>query len=250
MFESTLVAQRQTTFDAYGETYDEALERGISATGEDRAYYARGRIAWLARCLRRLGFRPRAVLDYGCGTGSATPFFLELLGAERLVGVDVSARCLERAREAHGSDRCRFLSVDAHDPSSRVDLTFSNGVFHHIRPADRPAAVAYIFQSLRPGGLFAFWENNPWNPGTAYVMSRIPFDESAITLVPSEGKQLLIAGGFEVVRTDFLFIFPRALRWVRIVEPFATWLPLGAQYQILCRKRRRPSSASGHGTRS
>jgi hypothetical protein len=42
--------------------------------------------------------------------------------------------------------------------------------------------------------------------------------------------------GFEVIQTDFLFIFPRILSRLRPLEPFVAHLPLGAQYQILCRK--------------
>jgi hypothetical protein len=34
-------------------------------------------------------------------------------------------------------------------------------------------------------------ENNPWNPGTRYVMSRIPFDRDAIPLTPSAARHLL-----------------------------------------------------------
>jgi len=82
----------------------------------------------------------------------------------------------------------------------------------------------------------AFWENNPWNPGMRYVMSRIPFDRDAVTLTAPETRRLLQAGGFEVLRTDFLFIFPRVLSWFRCVESLMTQLPLGAQYQFLCRK--------------
>ena len=93
-----------------------------------------------------------------------------------------------------------------------------------------------VYRSLVPGGLFSFWENNPWNPGTRYVMSRIPFDRDAITLTPPEARRLLRAGGFEIVRTDFLFIFPRILGWLRGFERFAATLPLGAQYHVLCRK--------------
>jgi hypothetical protein len=26
---------------------------------------------------------------------------------------------------------------------------------------------------MRPGGVVALWENNPWNPATRYVMGRI-----------------------------------------------------------------------------
>ena len=115
-------------------------------------------------------------------------------------------------------------------------MVFCNGVFHHILPAERAAAVDYIFHNLRPGGIFAFWENNPWNPGTRYVMSRIPFDRDAITLSPPTARRLLCDGGFEIERTDFLFLFPRALGWLRGIEPLVCRLPLGAQYQVLARK--------------
>jgi hypothetical protein len=89
---------------------------------------------------------------------------------------------------------------------------------------------------LQPGGFFAFWENNPWNPGTKIVMSRIPFDRDAITLSYLEARQMLKRAGFQVLRTDFLFIFPRFLRWLRPLETLVARIPFGAQYQILCRK--------------
>src|SRR5207248_830247 len=96
--------------------------------------------------------------------------------------------------------------------------------------------LAYVHRALRPGGLFALWENNPWNPGTRYVMRRIPFDRDAIVLSAREVRHLVEQSGFEVLRTDFLFIFPRALRWFRFLErPLSAW-PLGAQYQVLCRR--------------
>jgi hypothetical protein len=68
-------------------------------------------------------------------------------------------------------------------------------------------------------------------------MSRIPFDRDAITLTAGEARRLLRGAGFEIVRTDFLFIFPRVLSWCRGLEPLVARLPLGAQYQVLCRKR-------------
>ena len=38
-------------FDRYASSYDEDLARGLSASGEDRAFFARGRIEWLKRRL-------------------------------------------------------------------------------------------------------------------------------------------------------------------------------------------------------
>jgi SAM-dependent methyltransferase len=227
----------KAAFDTYADAYDEALHQGLAVSGEGKAYFARGRIAWLAGCLRKLGFVPQAVLDYGCGTGSATPFFREFLNPDRVIGVDPSSASIAKATETYGSAQAQFFPLGQGDARhGPVDLAFCNGVFHHIPPAERAASVRYIQSSLRPGGLFAFWENNPWNPGTRYVMSRIPFDRDAITLSPPEAKGLLRSGGFEVLRTDFLFFFPRALRPFRALEPLLTRFPLGAQYQVLCRK--------------
>jgi SAM-dependent methyltransferase len=223
-------------FDRYAAEYDAALAQGLAVSGEDKDHFARGRVEWLAGCLARLNARPARVLDFGCGTGSATPFLLGLNGITSLIGVDVSARSLDVARREQGGAQAHFQLFTEYTPGGAVDLAFCNGVFHHIPPADRASAVQYIHRALRPGGFFALWENNPWNPGTRLVMSRIPFDRDAITLTPPEARALVRTNGFEVIETDFLFIFPRALRWLRRFEPAVASLPLGAQYQVLCRK--------------
>jgi SAM-dependent methyltransferase len=226
-------------FDAYAARYDEALAAGLSVTGEDKDYYARGRMRWLGERLRASGApAPATVLDFGCGLGASTPLFLDMLGARQVIGVDVSEGLLDRAREAFASEsRARFATIDAYDAPASADLAFVNGVFHHIPVADRAQALQYVRRTLRPGGYFAFWENNPWNPGTRYIMSRVSFDENAITITPPEARGLLRAAGFEIVETDFLFIFPRALRWLRPLERLVARLPLGGQYMVLCRVR-------------
>jgi SAM-dependent methyltransferase len=228
---------RDDVFDNYAGDYDSALAEGISISGEDKNYFARGRIAWLASCLQRLQERPKCFLDYGCGTGSASPFIFDVLGVESLIGVDMSSKSLEQATQNHGTEQTRFFPFSQYQPKQEVDIAFCNGVFHHIQPNERAAAVDYIHRSLRPGGLFSFWENNPWNPGTRYVMSRIPFDRDAITLTAREARRILRNGGFTVLRTDYLFVFPRMMRWLRRTEPGLSRLPLGAQYQILCCKQ-------------
>ena len=205
-------------------------------SGEDKQYFAQGRIEWLARALNQLGEQPKKAMDFGCGTGSATPLFLQCLGAETLVGVDSSEKSIEIASATHSSDRAKFHRFSEYNPSGDLDSVFCNGVFHHIPPPNRAEALDYIFRTLRSGGLFSFWENNPWNPGTRYVMSRIPFDRDAITLTAPEARRLLRKAGFQILQTDFLFIFPKMLKWFRPVEPKLVSLPLGAQYQVLCRR--------------
>jgi SAM-dependent methyltransferase len=227
---------RSDDFDDYAEDYDAALQQGLAVTGEDKTYYAAGRVALLARLLAKINFKPESVLDFGCGTGSATPYLLTIPGVQRLIGVDISVRSLEVAEREHGSEAVSFEPLSTYRPSGAIDLAFVNGVFHHIPLTDRPGAVRCVFDSLRPGGIFAFWENNPWNPGTRWVMDRCPFDKDAITLSPPEARRMLREGGFQVLRSDYKFIFPRSLRWMRWSEKLVQRLPLGGQYQVLARK--------------
>jgi SAM-dependent methyltransferase len=227
----------ETTFDAYAEDYTEALQRGVGLSGEDSSFFAEGRVAWVRRRLAQLGFDPRRVLDFGCGTGSTSELLLELPGTTRVTGTDVSKGLLEVARRDHSSDQLDFVPLETPSEDS-VDLGYCNGVFHHIPPDDRVDALDYVWKSLRPNGLFALWENNPWNPGTRLVMRRIPFDRDAVPLSPPTARRLLRAKGFELLSTDFLFFFPRPLSSLRRLEPALVRLPLGAQYLVLARKPR------------
>jgi len=223
-------------FDPVAADYDVELNRGLNATGEKKEYFARRRVGWLAELLRRVEEKPKVVLDFGCGTGSTVPLLVSILQAQSVVGIDHSAELLARASAAYGSPNVRFCATDRYRPASDVDLVFSNGVFHHIPPHERPAAMAFVYQSLRPGGIFALWENNPWNPGTRYVMHRISFDRDAAPLRASEARSLAGFSGFHVCRTDYLFLFPARLGWLRFLEAPLSRLPLGGQYQVLCRK--------------
>ena len=221
-------------FDEYADSYEEALQRGVGLSGEDSSYFAVERVAWVGRQLERMGLRAPSVLDFGCGTGSTTQHLLKLPGTESVLGTDVSSRLIETARREYGSERVAF-ATPAETPPGFADLAYCNGVFHHIPLAERDGAVASVRDALRPGGLFAFWENNPWNPGTRLVMRRIPFDRDAITLSAIEARRLLKAGGFEIVRTDFRFVFPKVLAPLRGLEPALAKAPAGAQYMVLAR---------------
>jgi SAM-dependent methyltransferase len=233
---ATVQPHKGAEFDAFADNYDEALAMGLSLTGESKEFYAAGRVRWLAKRLASKKWPVRAVMDFGCGTGSGVPFLFDGLGARLVHGVDVSAASLETARAAHTRDGTTFSLIEE-KIGPMFDLAFCNGVFHHIPVAERHSAAAYVHEALVPGGFFALWENNPWNPGTRFIMSRVPFDKDAITLSPPETRKLLRDVGFDIVRTDFLFVFPNALRLLRPLERLLAPYPLGGQYLVLARKR-------------
>lgn len=235
-------------FDQYAVNYDEVLNTAISASGETKEYFARGRMRWLAERLKRRGVRARSVLDYGCGIGTSTPLFLDVLGAESVLGIDVSPASIAVAGRDHRIPQAEFMLVERHVPDGSIELAFANGVFHHIPLPDRLQAAEHVARSLRPGGVFAFWENNAWNPGARYCMWVNPFDQDAVPISPLAGERLLRTAGLQVLETTYTFFFPRMLNKMRPLEPRLCRLPLGAQYLILARKPG-PAPAANQGDR-
>ncbi|MCB1204792.1 MAG: methyltransferase domain-containing protein [Verrucomicrobiae bacterium] len=222
-------------FDSFAGNYDSELQKGLRLSGESKDYFAEGRMRHLRSRLLQRDFLPEQALDFGCGTGTATPFFFDLLGIRSLRGFDPSGSSLEVARESW-KDYPASFSTTTEGWEDSCDLAFCNGVFHHIPVRDRAAALATIRRILKPGGLFAFWENNPWNPITRLAMRLVPFDADAILVWPHQAHRLLRESGFEVIRTDYVFFFPRFLSALRALEPRLSWLPLGGQYLVLCRR--------------
>jgi len=226
----------ESEFDEYAGSYDSALNQGLALSGESKAYFAHERVRWFAGRLSSLGVQARRVLDYGCGTGGTSPELLEQLHARTVVGVDASRESLDVARTTHADPRLRFEALSDLDRSAAFEVAYCNGVFHHIEPEQRLDALSYVHRSLATGGVFGLWENNPWNPGTRLVMRRIPFDRDAKLLSPPHARALVSRAGFTVLRTDFLFFFPRMLSALRPLEARLAAVPAGAQYMILCRK--------------
>ena len=119
---------------------------------------------WLRRITESFG-REISVLDLGCGTGR---YFWALRNVRDLVGVDVSAAMLERARTpvngaevtaaritlVHGD----FLTQVFH--AGRFDMIYSIGVLAEHSPLDE-RIVQRVAQWLAPGGMFAFTAVHP-----------------------------------------------------------------------------------------
>ncbi len=239
---SPIAVQEATTreFDAVAGNYEEALQRGLSLSGESSAYFAAFRAAWTRKRLNRFNISKSLHLgiDFGCGTGNSIPYLQQTLGCRAVVGLDPSIQSLRVARASHPGSSIQFYTPDAYRPRGVAELVFCNGVFHHIPPDERTGAMETISSLLRPGGVFAYWENNCWNPGTRFVMKRIPFDRDAVPVSIPQSRRLLEQAGLQVMCVDTCFYFPRVLKWLRVMEPYLCKIPLGAQYLCLAMKPR------------
>ncbi|WP_377272662.1 class I SAM-dependent methyltransferase [Peterkaempfera sp. SMS 1(5)a] len=99
------------------------------------------------------------VLDIGCGAGQTTRLAARRSGTGEVLGLDLSAPELERARELAARERLaniRFVRGDAQVhplPSGGFDVAVSR--FGIMFFADPVAAFANIGRALRPGGRVA-----------------------------------------------------------------------------------------------
>lgn len=216
--------------------YDEMLNNGLQLAGEDKHFFIRGRIKDLKNQLPN-EFCPRRIIDFGCGIGETTRYLAAAFPNSEILGLDTAKEALVYAKNKVGSPRISFKLIQAFSEIESVDLCYINGVFHHISPLQRPEAIRLISRALKSGGYLCFFENNSWSPAARLVMNRIPFDQDAQLLSFLEAKHLLRkVGGFQCLRTRFLFYFPRPLALLRVAEPWLVKLPLGAQYFILAVK--------------
>jgi SAM-dependent methyltransferase len=120
------------------------------------------------------------VLDVGCGTGGSSLEAAAAAGPGRVLGIDLSAAMLERARAAaaaSGLSNVTFVRGDAQiwpfDPASfDVVISRTGAMFF----ADQVAAFSNIGRALRPGGRLALvsWREpqaNEWIASFAGAMT-------------------------------------------------------------------------------
>lgn len=91
-----------------------------------------------------------SVVDLGCGNGSITE---KIANKGYIVtGIDDSEEMLLLARKEHPAQRfIRGNAVTFH-LNEKVDVIFSNAVFHWIDEKDQLAMLSNIYYNLKPGG--------------------------------------------------------------------------------------------------
>jgi SAM-dependent methyltransferase len=222
-------------FDRYADKYTEMHRVSVQASGEEPAYFSAYKAKYMARRLGPIASaKALDILDFGCGVGNSIPPLRDAFPSARLFGSDPSGESVKIATE-------RFSGHAQFRVSSDIDLPYADDsfdaalvacVYHHISPDARLHWTQELHRVLKPGGKLFIFEHNMLNPLTLKVVRECPFDEDAILLPKKELLHLSRAAGFGELRAQYVVFFPQALSIFRPLEPFMSWLPLGAQYVL------------------
>lgn len=225
-------------FDRFAEEYDAQHRANIAITGEEPEYFARYKIAELARFVEGRNAPALRILDFGAGIGNSVPFFRAYFPDAELTCADPSERSIDLSRRRFpGNENYTILSgcKIPHDDGA-FDVAFSACVFHHIPPDEHLHWMREMRRVVRPDGMITIFEHNPLNPLTVRAVNTCPFDENAILIRAGALKAALERAGWVDVRLRYHLFFPHALRALRPLERRLFWAPIGAQYSATARK--------------
>ena len=144
------------------------------------------------------------ILDLGCGYGWHCIYAMEH-GAVSAVGVDISGKMLEVAREKTEDSRVRYVECAMEDidfPDESFDVVLSSLAFHYVESFSQ--VVDKVRDLLAPGGYFVFSVEHP--VFTAYGSQDWYYDENGNILhfpvdnYYYEGKRKAVFLGEEVVK--------------------------------------------------
>jgi len=197
----------------------------------ESAFFVVRKLDVLLDFARRRGLDTRRAtwLDVGCGKG-------QLLRAGRshfanVIGCDVSAGMI---RHCDDLDVIRQAEIDRLPVGeASVDWVTAVCAYHHIEGECRQRLTADIERVLRPGGVFAMIEHNPFNPAVQLIVRRTPVDEHAVLLTAARARRLMRDAGFQVMGTRyFLYVPQRFYRRAAVLEKALERIPLGGQYVV------------------
>ncbi len=229
--------ESQVSFDDYVETYRTEIDDSIGFIGQDVDFFIEIKAELLLKLARRnFGSLDKIkVLDIGSGVGLVDRFLKAEIN--QLYGVDVEEGVVQKAKV--NNPEVNYQMYDGEKlpfEDNTFDLCFAINVMHHVPPGMWENFSKEMYRVLKPGGIAAVFEHNPWNPLTRLAVARCEFDRDAVLLNHPKIKSLFKGAGLKVFDDSFIVFFPFGAKLFRSVETALGWLPIGAQHYVTGRK--------------
>lgn len=224
-------------FDEYASSYEEAMEHAIGFAGVEHDLFLAAKARVLLKFAAELGDVSRlSLLDVGAGNGKLDLHMQPHVG--ELHGVDVSEQMVVEAQGVNPAGRYAvFDGARLPYDEDAFDMAFAVCVFHHVEVEARPRLASEMARVVRPGGIVAIAEHNPFNPLTRLAVLRCEFDRDVQLLRSAESRRLLKTAGLVNNRSRYLLFAPTLASWWLAIERRLGGLPLGAQYIAAANKR-------------
>lgn len=187
--------------------------------------------------IKGLDLKGKKVLEAMCGSGQATPFFLE--HGAKITGLDISEKLIESFKRQFPECEAICQSVfDNEIPDQSFDVVSIIAGLHHLHPRVDDC-VEEVYRILKPGGHFMFME--PHAGSLPDVFRKIWYKTDTSYFEENEGSvdiehlKKRFEGRFEysqTVYTGFLafllvynsYVFRMPLGWKKYYSPFLLWL--------------------------
>lgn len=229
--------EKQVSFDDYIETYKTEVQDSISFIGQDVDFFIEVKADLLLKLAQKYlsDLNKAKVLDVGSGIGLVDKFLKRDI--KGLFGVDIEEGVVEKAKinnpevnyNKYDGERLPF-------EDNTFDLVFAVNVMHHVPPVLWVNFSKEMYRVLKPGGIAAVFEHNPYNPLTRRAVNDCEFDRDAVLLKHSKIKELFKTAGLKTIEDKYIIFFPFKAKLFRGIETMLGWLPLGAQQYVVGRK--------------
>lgn len=224
-------------FDAFSEEYRIIHSKNIRLSGAESDYFCEYKILEIKK---QEGSSPIKLLDFGCGDGLMSKYFIKHFPSGFYHGIDVSSENIEKAllQKPHNCFFYKYPGNELPFEDETFDIALAANVFHHIDRKDHLKTISEISRTLKPTGRLYIFEHNPINPVTQWFVKTCVFDKHARLLLPFHFKRYFDKSQMSIYKTRYLLFFPRhrIFKWFITFEEHLSELPFGAQYLIIGQK--------------
>jgi ubiquinone/menaquinone biosynthesis C-methylase UbiE len=241
--ETNLNTQTRAEFDQYARDYFREMSHPLRNLIDPRGHYF---IELKARILQKIARqyfgedRGIRLVDVGTGLGLFEKFLSPAF--PNILAVDLSLEMLKVAQMTNPLTSAGSLYLQAnafHLPIKKAsaDLIFMSCVLHHLEREEIDLTLAELARICSPRGLIVFFEHNPFNPFTQWVVRTTPLDRNARLIPFNDLTRKAENAGIHIIEREFFLYGTREVdqvidRWL----PGLNNLPLGGQFALIGNK--------------